>query len=69
MSERDIFTKSIPQISEMIVEIQKMPTPQYREFKRECLEEVKANAPAAVGFMKKVFIVIDTYLMKEGVVA
>lgn len=66
MSERDLFMQSIPQIAEMIVEIQKMEPEQYEEFKRECLEEVKANAPSAAEFIEKVLIVIDTYLQEEG---
>lgn len=66
MSERDLFIQSIPQIAEMIVEIQKMKPEQYEEFKREYLEEVKANAPIAVEFIEKVLIVIDTYLQGEG---
>ncbi len=69
MSERDLFMQSIPQIAEMIVEIQKMTPEQYEEFKREYLEEVKANAPGAVEFIEKVLIVIDSYLQEEEVVA
>lgn len=65
MSERDLFIQSIPQIAEMVVEIQKMEPEQYEEFKREYLEEVKANAPGAVEFIEKVLIVIDTYLQGE----
>lgn len=67
MSERDLFIKLIPQIAEMIIEIQKMAPEQYEAFKREYLEEVKTSAPNAVEFIEKVLIVIDTYISKERV--
>ncbi len=67
MSERELFIQSIPQIAEMIAEVQKMTPQRYEEFKREYLEEVKVNAPSAVGFIEKVLIVIDAYLQEEGV--
>lgn len=66
MSEKDLFIQFIPQIAELIVEIKKMTSERYEEFKREWMEEVKINAPSAVEFMKKVLIVIDTYLQEEG---
>lgn len=68
MSEGELFIELIPQIAEMIVEVQKMPPERYEQFKREYLEECEKYHPGALEFIKNVLLVIDTYLeeLKEG---
>lgn len=69
MSERDLYISLIPSIADMIVEVQKMPREEYLLFKKEFLAEVGRRQPSAFGFIKKVFIVVDTYLQENTVVA
>jgi len=59
MTEKELFIECIPQIAEMIVEVQKMTAFEYWEFKREYLEEVARMCPAALGFIKKILVIIE----------
>ena len=68
MSERELFKQSIPQIAEMIVICRGMAPEQYQNFKKEWLAEVARDRPKALPFIRKVFIVIDTYLQEDGAV-
>lgn len=67
MTERELFEQLIPQIAEIIVEARKLSKEQYNKWKQEVLDEVNVNGKPS-GFIKKVFIVIESHL-KEGVTA
>lgn len=73
MTERELLIKCIPQITEMALEIKKMTPDQYQEFKQEHLAEVERTYPPALGFIKKMYDIIewslygrDTEKRKEG---
>lgn len=59
MTERQLLIECIPQITEMALEINKMSPGQYQEFKREHLQIVKKSYPAALGFMEKIYKIIE----------
>lgn len=62
MSERELFIKLIPSITELIVEVKKMSRERYEEFKKEYLTECEQHTPEGLEFAKKILIVVDTYL-------
>lgn len=68
MSERELYFELIPQIAEIITEVQKMPLERYEQFKRDYLEECERQYPTALKFVKKVLIVIDTYLEENKLI-
>lgn len=59
MTERELLIECIPQITEMALEIQKMTPEQYQEFKQEYLTEVERTCPVVLGFMKKIYQIIE----------
>lgn len=59
MTERELLIKCIPQIEEMALEIKKMTPEQYLEFKQEHLAEVRESYPPALGFIKKMYDIIE----------
>ena len=62
MTEREIFIENIPQIAEIIVMIRGWNRQQYEEWKTDTLEH---TPPRAVGFIQKVFIVIERYIEEQ----
>lgn len=58
MSERDLYLMYIPQIAEMIVDCQQMTQEDYEQWKTETKESIPNEA---MGFMEKVFAVVDKY--------
>lgn len=66
MTERELMIECIPQIAEMALEIQKMTPEQYQEFKQERLTEVERSYPVALGFIKKVYQIIEWSLFGES---
>jgi hypothetical protein len=66
MTERELLIECIPQITEMALEIKKMTPEQYQEFKQEYLKEVERSYPLALGFMKKIYQIIDWSLFGES---
>lgn len=62
MTEREIFIENIPQIAEIIVMIRGWNRQQYEEWKADTLVR---TPPGAVGFIRKVFIVIERCI-EEG---
>lgn len=66
MTERELMIECIPQITEMALEIQKMAPEQYLEFKQEHLAEVRKSYPAALGFIKKIYDIIEWSLYGGG---
>ena len=65
MTERELMIECIPQITEMALEIKKMTPEQYQEFKQEHLTEVERSYPVALGFMKKIYQIIEWSLFGE----
>ena len=66
MSELDIFHVHVPQIAEMIVICQDMSQKEYENWK---LETMKTTPIEAVGFMEKIFVIVDQFVcgkMKMG---
>ena len=59
MTERELMIECIPQITEMALEIKKMTPDQYQEFKQEYLTEVERTYPVALGFIKKMYQIIE----------
>jgi len=49
----------------MALEIKKMTPEQYQEFKQEHLTEVERSYPVALGFMKKIYQIIEWSLFGE----
>ena len=66
MTERELMIECIPEITEMVLEIKKMTLEQYQEFKKEHLTEVERSCPLALGFMKKIYQIIDWSLFGES---
>lgn len=63
MTERELMIECIPQITEMALEIKKMTPEQYLEFKQEHLTEVERTYPASLGFIKKMYQIIEWSLV------
>ena len=63
MTERDLMIECIPQITEMALEIKKMTPEQYQEFKKEYWKEVERSYPAALGFIHKMYQIIEWSLV------
>ena len=59
MSERDLYLMYQPQIAEMIVSCQQMTPEGYEQWKRETRD---STPDEAMGFMEKVFAVVDSHL-------
>lgn len=64
MTERELMIECIPQITEMALEIKKMTPEQYQEFKQDHLTEVERSYPVALGFMKKIYDIIEWSLVQ-----
>lgn len=58
MSELDVFHRYIPQISELIVICQEMNRKEYEDWKIETMKVVPVEA---IGFMKKVLILVSAF--------
>ncbi len=67
MTECELLIECNPQITEMALEIQKMTPEQYQEFKQEHLSEVAESCPAALGFMKKIYDIIEWSIYGKNV--
>lgn len=65
MTERELLIECISQITEMALEIRKMTPEQYQEFKKEHLAEVERTCPVVMGFMKKIYQIIEWSLSGE----
>ena len=63
MTERELLIECIPQITEMALEIKKMTPEQYQKFKQEHLTEVERTCPVTLGFMKKIYQIIEWSLV------
>ena len=63
MTERELMIECIPQITEMALKIKKMTPEQYQEFKTEHLKEVSRTCPKALGFIKKIYDIIEWSLV------
>ena len=63
MTERELMIECIPQITEMALEINKMTPEQYQEFKKEHLNEVEKSYPIALGFIQKIYQIIEWSLV------
>lgn len=59
MSERDLYLMYQPQIAEMIVSCQQMTPERYEQWKQETRD---STPDEAMGFMEKVFEVVDMHL-------
>lgn len=66
MTERELMIEYILQITEMALEIKKMTPEQYQEFKQEHLTEVERSYPAALGFIKKMYQIIEWSLFGKA---
>lgn len=66
MTERELMIEYIPQITEIALEIKKITTDQYMEFKQEHLTEVERTYPAALGFIKKMYQIIEWSLFGKA---
>lgn len=58
MSERDLYLMYLPQIAEMIADCQQMTPESYEQWKTETKESIPDDA---MGFMEKVFVLVDRY--------
>lgn len=67
MTERELLIECIPQITEMALEIKKMTLEQYKEFKREHLEEVERSYPVTLRFVSKIYDIIEWSLGIQGI--
>lgn len=66
MTERELMIKYIPQITEMALEIKKMTAWEYLEFKKEHLTEVERTYPVALGFIQKIYQIIEWSLFGKA---
>lgn len=62
MTELDLFYNCVIDIAEMIVDLRKKPAEDQEKWKSECLEYVNDFSPFAQEFIRKVLIVIESYL-------
>ena len=62
MSERDLYLMYLPQIAEMIVSCQQMTPEGYERWKQETRE---STPDEAMGFIEKVFKVVDNYSVHQ----
>lgn len=62
MSERDLYLMYLPQIAEMIVSCQQMTPEGYEQWKQETRD---STPDEAMGFMEKVFEVVDMHLRHQ----
>ena len=65
MSEQDLYIMLIPSIAKMIVILRKFNVEEYAEYKQDVLAATENEYPSALGFIQKMFIVIETYLKEE----
>ncbi|RKI35913.1 hypothetical protein D7V86_25965 [bacterium D16-51] len=65
MSERELIIRCIPQMTEMVMAIKDMSAEEYGEFKRVQIEDTGRTCPQALGFIKKMFRVIEYTLAME----
>ncbi len=66
MTERELMIECIPQITEMALEIKKMTAWEYLEFKKEHLTEVERTYPVALGFIQKIYQIIEWSLFGKA---
>ena len=59
MTERELYIECIPMILEMAATCRRLPAWQYEEWK---LETLKVAPDTSEGFLKKVFLIIDSML-------
>lgn len=62
MTELDLFYQHIPDIAEMIVNMQEKTPEQREQWKNDCLEYASGLNSFVYEFMIKTFIVVDKYL-------
>lgn len=67
MTERELLIRCNTQITEMALEIKKMTPGQYLEFKQEHLAEVEKTCPETLGFIKKIYDIIEWSLYGKTV--
>lgn len=67
MTEMEVFKESIPQITELIMEVQEMSDAQYIGFKQKYMETVREIYPEAISFTRKVLLVIEMCLKEKCV--
>jgi len=66
MTEYDLFINCIPMIAEIAVKYHGLDRQEYDDWKQETLDTAPETART---FIEKVFIVIDSLVLKGGVVA
>ena len=67
MSEHDLFIACIPMIAEMVVEVRKAGPEAWDKIKTDSLAETSRMHSEMLQFIRKVIIVIDTYLARYAV--
>lgn len=66
MTELDMFYHFIPDIAEIIVYQRERTQEQRIQWKKDCIEYAKSLSPFVCGFIRKMLMVIDNYLEKDG---
>lgn len=64
MTEREFYISIIPNVAELIVYLKRMSKEKQRQIKQEMLVACK-DRPVALNFMKKLWIVIESYLNED----
>lgn len=66
MTEYNLFTECIPEIAQIAVKCSRMAGQEYETWKRKVMQvELQSANGTAKRFMKKVLIVIDSYVHKN----
>ena len=64
MTEREFYISIIPNVTELIVYLKRMSKEKQRQIKQEMLVACK-DRPVALNFMKKLWVVIESYLNED----
>lgn len=65
MTELDLFYQHVPDIAEMVVNMQEKTPEQREQRKNKCLEYANSLGSSAHEFISKTFIIVDKYLKKS----
>ncbi len=62
MTELDLFYQHIPDIAEMVVNMQEKTPEQREQWKNKCMEYANSLGSSVYEFISKTFIIADKYL-------
>lgn len=64
MTERDLFYQHVPEIAEMVINLQEKTQEQREQWKKDCLRHAGGLNPFVYGFICKTLLVVDKHLQQ-----